>query len=605
MAREISIIIRARNAMAAGLASAEKQLQAFGASAMKIGKWVAAGFLAAGTAVVGFAVKALSSYSVQERAIQQLSSAIRAFGEDAEKIVPSLLDMASAIQDETGAADEATIATMARLKLLGVLTPKLGDAAKAVIALKSVGMEEAAASKAVAMAMNGQYDMLNRYVPALRTATSEAEKAQIVNDLISRGYQQQRDLLETVSGSWAALKGRIGDVWEEIGRVIEKSSGLQRVLELAGGAVKQFGQSVADWVDSTEFQKIQASISGIVKAISKGGTDRSTAMSDISTLLILAFRAAAESSVNVLIKAAPTIGKVLGAAAAALFSSVTSQFASFEEGKKAGAQVSMDILSGKIKLPEKQYQFDNLVMAQVRRNRQEKLFAEYLGDSTSALNGQSSAVDALSAYVDSLGDKYANFGKEQMTALEAAQDFERRMNTPLNEAQKWKTVTEFGARGSNQKQAESVYANLNPFLDENNALQAAKNAEEIATEEAKKALENRDRLKQMFLSKDFRREEKERLKQEDKEKRRMERALEAGKKGLKGADITRAQAAQKAIEDAKAAADKEALAKMEVMDREAALKESMDAVKMATEATAANTEKMATSQEELNENLVG
>lgn len=247
MSKEISIVILARNAMAAGIASAGAALKNFGQSALRIGKAFATAFIGAGAAIGAFAAKALSAYAEQEKAERSLTAALNAYGETAAGIVPSLKEMAAAIQDETGAADEATLAGMARMKMLGVQTSKLGEAAKATIALRGLGLEEAAAQKAVSMAMQGSYDMLNRYVPALRTATSESEKAQIVNDLFVRGYEQQKDLLNTTAGSWAALKGRIGDAWEEAGKAIEQNSSLTTVLQKVGDKVKELTQRFSDW----------------------------------------------------------------------------------------------------------------------------------------------------------------------------------------------------------------------------------------------------------------------------------------------------------------------------------------------------------------------
>ncbi len=248
--REISIILRAKNAMAAGLSKAKASVQAFGRSALKIGKFFAKAFLGAGAAVAGFAAKAISAYSESEKAERSLVAAMNAHGEAGDALLPSLKKIAAAIQDETGAADESTLAGMAKMRMLGVQTSQMEEAAKAVIALKSVGLEEAAAQKAVAMALQGNYEMLNRYVPALRSATSDTEKAQIVNELFARGYEQQKELLDTVGGRWGALKGRVGDLWEEMGRAIVQNDSLKGSLDRAGEAVKAFTGKVSEWIDS-------------------------------------------------------------------------------------------------------------------------------------------------------------------------------------------------------------------------------------------------------------------------------------------------------------------------------------------------------------------
>jgi hypothetical protein len=258
--KEISILIKAKNSLAQGLTSAGKQLQAFGQSAMRIGKFFVTGFMAAGAAVAGFAAKALQAYGVQEQAEKSLVAAMNAHGQAGEALVEPLKKIAAAIQDETGAADESTLAGMARMKMLGVQTEKLGEAAKATIALKAIGMEEAAAQKAVAMAMQGNYDLLNRYVPALRQATSEEEKAAIVKDLFTKGYEQQKAVLGTVAGQWGALKGRIGDVWEEMGKAISQNGALTEVLKRAGDSVKAFGERVSEWVSGGGIVNLMAGI---------------------------------------------------------------------------------------------------------------------------------------------------------------------------------------------------------------------------------------------------------------------------------------------------------------------------------------------------------
>ena len=56
--REISITLRAKNAMAAGIAKADSSLKRFGSSLKKLGKGMAAGFAAVGAAMVGAAVRA-------------------------------------------------------------------------------------------------------------------------------------------------------------------------------------------------------------------------------------------------------------------------------------------------------------------------------------------------------------------------------------------------------------------------------------------------------------------------------------------------------------------------------------------------------------------
>lgn len=250
MAKEISIVIRARNAMAAGLASAEASLKAFGESALNIGSFFAKTFLAASGAILGFASKAVMSFAESEKAEASAAAAFRAYGEEVDSNVANVKRFAAAIQEETGADGDSLVARAAQLRMLGVMPNKLEDATRATVALTGAGMAEEAAVKALAMAQEGNFSALERMIPAVRNAASEQEKAAAINDFLTRGYSSQKDQLNTLTGQWSLFKARVGDVWEEIGGAIAQNGQLQAVFERASNAVKEFGQRIADWVAS-------------------------------------------------------------------------------------------------------------------------------------------------------------------------------------------------------------------------------------------------------------------------------------------------------------------------------------------------------------------
>lgn len=256
--RKIDIEIGAKTRMQKGLADAKAQLKAFGDSAKRIGAFFAKTFLAAGAAVAGFAAKALSAYAKQEKAERALAASIESYGENAAEAMPKLRALAGAIQDQTGVADEATLQNMALLRSLGVETGELDAAAKGVIALGRAGMSSEAAARALAAAQEGNYSALQRYIPALRTATTETEKANALNEFLTRNYQAQRDELNTVSGQWNLLKGRVGDVWEELGRAIAQNDLVTDALQRAGDAVKAFGDRIREWVDSGGMERVRS-----------------------------------------------------------------------------------------------------------------------------------------------------------------------------------------------------------------------------------------------------------------------------------------------------------------------------------------------------------
>ncbi len=310
--KELSITLRARNALMSGIAGARRTLMQFGGWVTGLGRRMAYAFLGAGAGLAGFVALTARAYAKQERAEKSLASALASHGENVDALLPKLKAAAAAIQDQTGVGDEQTLQTMANLKMLGVQTDALEQAAKATIALKSAGVEEAQATKMVALATAGNYTMLSRYLPALRTATSETEKAAAVNDFLSKGYKQQCDLLNTTGGAWQALRGRVGDVLEEFGKAINKSDALSGLLNRAGDAVKRFGERITNYIESERFKQIQESITGIIQAIGEGGDSRREVFAAFGEALKAAFALAAHEAVSVLKKAASSIGESIG-----------------------------------------------------------------------------------------------------------------------------------------------------------------------------------------------------------------------------------------------------------------------------------------------------
>jgi hypothetical protein len=314
--REITVVVAAKNAMARGLASAGSALKKFGQGvgrfAMRAGKMLAG----IGASVLGIGMLALRAYNTAEQAQRSLESAFRSFGEDVDNNVKKVQAFADAIQNETGLADENMVARAAQLKLMGVHTDALEAATRATVALEAAGMGEQQAIRAVAMARKGNFQMLRRYLPSVRMANTEAEKAAALNDEVNRRYKQQKDLLSTIGGRWGAFKNRVSDVLKEVGRMISETGWLQRVLIHASDAARRLGQRLNSFVKSERFQQLRRDIEGVVQALSKGDEARAEAVQAVTNVLIAAFARGAEIVVNTLRVAFPVLGKLLGKTAA-------------------------------------------------------------------------------------------------------------------------------------------------------------------------------------------------------------------------------------------------------------------------------------------------
>jgi len=178
----------------------------------------------------------LAAFDEQERAVSSLRQAMADAGDSSEASLRRFLDFASGFQEVTEKGDEGTIALGAYLATIGQLTGEgLRDATKATLGLsRATGMGAEMMGRAYLNALEGNYSMLDRYVPALRTATSEEEKAELVRGLVSRGLNQLEADAKTASGQVKQLTNDWGDFREELGGdvapVIERTAAAGRDL---------------------------------------------------------------------------------------------------------------------------------------------------------------------------------------------------------------------------------------------------------------------------------------------------------------------------------------------------------------------------------------
>jgi len=251
--KKIDITIAAKTKIKGALLKIRQGFAGLGKAALKAGA-------VAGAALGALAVKAVAAFSAQEDAVNSLNAALRANGHNVEALSPGFQKVAADIQNLTGKADESTIALMAQMANLGIQPQRMEEAAKGAIGLgKALGLSSDAAARYTALAMQGEFTILQRYVPALREATSEAEKQAIVNDLMAGGFQQAQDALKTTSGRWAEFKGRIGDAMEEVGAAIVGNEALGNMLAVLSDKIKVLIESgkIAEWAEIAT-QKVKA-----------------------------------------------------------------------------------------------------------------------------------------------------------------------------------------------------------------------------------------------------------------------------------------------------------------------------------------------------------
>lgn len=154
------------------------------------------------------------AYGIQEQAEVKLQK-------QAGGSIETLKRYASEMQNLTTVGDETILQTMQLASSMGVSKDQLDEAAEGAIGLsKAYGIDLNTSMKMVALANEEEYNMLARYIPALRTATSDAEKHAIVQKAMADGFELAKTEADTFKGRLEQLNNTQGDLKESGGKLI-------------------------------------------------------------------------------------------------------------------------------------------------------------------------------------------------------------------------------------------------------------------------------------------------------------------------------------------------------------------------------------------------
>ena len=253
------ILMTLKDRVSGGLGKLQKGLEGFRDRISGASRVARRGLLALGGAVAAVGYAAMQ----QESADRRLADALRTTGQYSEENYRGFKKLASAIQEVTVYGDEQLQMMMAQALNLGISSDRTEEATKGAIGLATaLDMDLNTAMRYTALAMQGEFTVLQRYVPALRTAETEAEKMAIVQKLMAAGFQQAKGEAETAAGVLKQIKGVFGDLLQQIGFTIlgvdDWATALKRVkarikeaIEWVRGLSRQQIENIKRWVKWT------------------------------------------------------------------------------------------------------------------------------------------------------------------------------------------------------------------------------------------------------------------------------------------------------------------------------------------------------------------
>jgi len=185
--------------------------------------------------VIGPARQLIEYSNIQEKADQKLIATLKTKNQYTEENFKLLKQQASAIQSVTTVGDEQSEMLQALALNLGATFDQVDEYTRGAIGLAEsfadAGLNQETALKGIALAYQGNFTQLQRYIPALRTATDETEKMALLQQAMTDGFKQATDVAKSQVGQMEQFSNILGDV-QEVGGDILKDV-LTPILQLA------------------------------------------------------------------------------------------------------------------------------------------------------------------------------------------------------------------------------------------------------------------------------------------------------------------------------------------------------------------------------------
>ena len=240
------------------VANIQAKLRKIGDTMAKVGRKMTMFVTLPLVAGAGLAVRA---FMQQEAAEADMESTLKSLGHEVAGNLARFKGFAAEMQKATVYGDEFTLGLMTQALNLGSSTDALEQNTKMSIGLaKALKMDVATALRYTILATQGEFTMLNRYLPALRATDDATEKMAIVTNVAAAGFKQAEDYAKTAAGRFKQLGNDMGDVAEKPGKVL---------ADCLVGIVAKL-KELSAWLNkqSPAFWKVVVAVGALVAVIS-------------------------------------------------------------------------------------------------------------------------------------------------------------------------------------------------------------------------------------------------------------------------------------------------------------------------------------------------
>lgn len=291
-------------------------------SGLKTVAVAALGFFAAGE-VVQFLNESIKAANESDLAFSQLTSSLKSIGEFTPEAIKAFEDFATQIQKTSKFSDEAVFSQLSLAKQLGLTDQKAKELVQASVDLAAVtGDSLEGAFSELSKTLTGSAGKLSKTIPQVKAFTEEqlksGEAIKLVSDRLKGASIQA---LDNFAGASIQASNSIGDIKENIGKVITQNPVLISAIKEATKLFDSLAQSVAN--NQETFTSL---LSVTIKLVSKG----ITLLIDGITFVAEAFQGSTLAVQSAIIGYNELLKTILSfSAVQSVISTITESFSSF------------------------------------------------------------------------------------------------------------------------------------------------------------------------------------------------------------------------------------------------------------------------------------
>ncbi|MEM1213038.1 MAG: hypothetical protein AAGI68_12170 [Planctomycetota bacterium] len=256
MASRVDLILGARDQATAKVDRFERRFGRFARNMVSMQGLIAGA--ASGVALTRLVRGSFEALAVQEQAEARLRSALEDAGDVDASTMAMVERFASALQRQSTIGDEATISLAAYLSTLsGLAGGPLIEATRQTTGLaKATNQGAEQIGRAYLLALQGNFTMLNRYIPALRSLQTNEERLAEVHRLSAKGLGLLQDEADTASGRYTQFKNTAGDLAEELGeRLAPAIDAVTTSGQAAVGAIRLWSGTLDENATAAEISR--------------------------------------------------------------------------------------------------------------------------------------------------------------------------------------------------------------------------------------------------------------------------------------------------------------------------------------------------------------